>query len=93
MREDVIPSVLSIPAVTHYAAVSGPPADKSSAWSSISVKGANMWNDMSADNNNFYYVRKRLHLEKCTKLYFCNHITLFNFCFVNYWILCGLSSM
>ena len=45
----MIPSVLSIPAVTYYAAMLEPPADKSSAWSSISVTGPNMWNDMSAD--------------------------------------------
>ena len=47
----MIPSVLSVPAVTHYASVLGPPADKSSAWSSISVQWPNMWNDISADIN------------------------------------------
>ena len=41
----------------------------------ISVNGPKLWNDLSAD---IILCKSIFTFKKCTKLYFCNHINLFN---------------
>ena len=41
----------------------------------ISVNGPKLWNDLSTD---IILCKSIFTFKKCTKLYFCNHINLFN---------------